>query len=342
VSRQDFQRPQCIEQKNKSYRNSLGAAHFVPLSKTLDWKDDRIFEARVGGTAVKMRFGSLTLGKSPRMRATLVTKSRWNTLIVILFFFAISYPFAVAEVRRNKDWPFCGGGGCSLGADVSGEINSSTLDELIRLDKETRLKAEAERKPVTKPVVFLDSPGGSVSAAIAIGRLLRKERFLAVIRPNAICFSACVLVLAGASSRGFDVRDGAKIGIHRPYLEVTQQQVPPERVTQLYQRMLQDIRAYFREMNIAEQLADAMLRVEPENLRLLNENDLESYGLTRQDPIDREVEQLNAAQKLGITRTEYMRRMRLIDRTCTPNLTLDRFNICFKTIYETGLVPTGR
>jgi hypothetical protein len=42
-------------------------------------------------------------------------------------------------------------------------------------------------------------------------------------------------------------------------------------VKERYQQMLQHIRSYFREMNVSEQLADAMLRIEPDKVRLLND-----------------------------------------------------------------------
>jgi hypothetical protein len=106
---------------------------------------------------------------------------------------------------------------------------------------------------------------------------------------------------------------------------VPQREISLEVVRLLYARMLQDIRSYFREMNVLEQLADAMLRIEPEDLRLLTKTELDAYGLTQQDPIDKELEQLKAAQQLGVTRAEYMRRMQLIDRTCTADLTFDEF-----------------
>jgi hypothetical protein len=52
----------------------------------------------------------------------------------------------------------------------------------------------------------------------------------------------------------------------------------------MFDEMLQQVRSYFREMNVAEQLADAMLRIEPENMRILNGAELISFGLTPEDP----------------------------------------------------------
>ena len=245
-----------------------------------------------------------------------VTNSYSGTLLVTLLLLVVSHLCAVAEVSRDPKLPICRPGSCSLIAHVRGEIDKATVDELMRLDNETRLQASTKKMPVTKAIIYLDSPGGSVSAAVALGRHFRSQRFLAVVPADAKCLSACVLVLAGATNRG--IYPDAKVGIHRPYLEVPQQQISRDAISALYQRMLQDIRSYFREMNVSEQLADAMLRVEPENMRLLNKTELESYGLTQRDPIDREVEELKAAQQLGVSRIEYMRRMNLIDRACGP------------------------
>ncbi len=60
-----------------------------------------------------------------------------------------------------------------------------------------------------------------------------------------------------------------------------------------YQRMLQDIRSYFREMNVSEQLADAILRVAPKNIRFLDYDALRLYGLTAVDPVEQETTDRN-------------------------------------------------
>ena len=253
-----------------------------------------------------------------------------------------SHLCAAAEVRRDPKLPACRPGSCSLVADLRGEIDNASADEFIRLDNETRHEAAAKRMSVTRGIIYLDSPGGSVNAAVTIGRYLRARSFVAAVRPEAKCLSACVLVLAGAPSRG--INSEAKVGIHRPYLEVPQQKVSPDAIRVLYQQMLQDIRSYFHEMNVSEQLADAMLRVEPENMRLLNKDELESYGLTPRDPVDKEVEEAKEAQRLGVSRAEYMRRLGLMDRAC-GSLPLDtqqqmeQWNACITTIYNTGVVP---
>jgi len=72
--------------------------------------------------------------------------------------------------------------------------------------------------------------------------------------------------------------------------------------------MLQDIRSYFREMNVSEQLADAMLRVEPKNIRFLDYDALRLYGLTAVDPVEQETLDLQEAQSFQLDRQEYIKR----------------------------------
>jgi hypothetical protein len=59
------------------------------------------------------------------------------------------------------------------------------------------------------------------------------------------------------------------------------------------------------------------------------------YGLTFEDPVAREIRELKAAQKYGLTRQEYMRRKSLGARYCASETTF-----CYQRIMETGKVDT--
>ena len=52
-------------------------------------------------------------------------------------------------------------------------------------------------------------------------------------------------------------------------------------------------------------LADAMLRTNPERIRLLSHEELATYGLTPVDPIAAESFDLLAAKSYGLDRQEY-------------------------------------
>ena len=139
---------------------------------------------------------------------------------------------------------------------------------------------------------------------------------------NRECISACVLILAGAVDRV--IGKDAVVGIHRPYLaSKPQQRLSPDRVREAYARMLQDIRAYLREMDIPERLADEMLATELERVHVLSQDELNAYGLARVDPteqrrlaIENEARDVQEADQLGLDRQEYTRRKALGIRSC--------------------------
>jgi hypothetical protein len=126
------------------------------------------------------------------------------------------------------------------------------------------------------------------------------------------------IILAGGLSAGLLAPPTleAKLGIHRPYLEVPRGEITAGGVQEVYQQTLQDIRSYFREMNVSEQLADAMLRIEPKNIRLLDYGAQRNYGLTTTDPIEQETLELQDAQWFKLDRQEYMKRKAVSERVC--------------------------
>ncbi len=63
--------------------------------------------------------------------------------------------------------------------------------------------------------IALDSPGGSVSDALAIGALIREKGFSTSVAPGALCASSCPLIFAGGTER-FASRDSA-VGVHQIY-----------------------------------------------------------------------------------------------------------------------------
>ncbi len=84
------------------------------------------------------------------------------------------------------------------------------------------VRAALDRAGAGRPTVLVDSPGGSIAPALAIGRLIRARGLaVAVARvagggptdADAQCASACVLVLAAGVGRS--VGPGAEVGVHR-------------------------------------------------------------------------------------------------------------------------------
>lgn len=240
-------------------------------------------------------------------------------------------------VELNRAGPTCDPrhSSCSLLIQIRGEITDAVADQLERLIDKTRRKAEAEKLHFGFLGVELDSRGGSVSAAMAIGRILRREETGAWVKPGSVCLSSCVLILAGGTTRSFE----GKIGIHRPYLPVPNGEVSTQDVRMVYQKMLQELRAYLREMNIVDGLADAMLRISPENIRLLSTAELASYGLTQVDPVWFEAFELNTAQSNGLNRQEYMRRKAIAESRCGGPMSIG--TECYRNLLKNGPSPPG-
>ena len=61
--------------------------------------------------------------------------------------------------------------------------------------------------------VVLNSPGGSVTDALAIGRLIREKKFATEVEAGKYCASSCPLVFAGGVERR--AGDKAAIGVHQ-------------------------------------------------------------------------------------------------------------------------------
>jgi hypothetical protein len=254
-------------------------------------------------------------------------------LSILLLVAALGCGSAKPEVRElYPDEPTCDVKlkACTLQLRIYGMIDQSTLHKFQAIVETTRHEATNQDWFFTLFSVDLNSPGGNVDAAMAIGRIIRKEDSAVVVNQNSQCLSSCVLIVAGGSTRQL----GGLVGIHRPYFNVPTGEISGETIAARYRRVLQDIRTYLRDMNVAEKLADDMLRTNPEDIRLLSRADLANDGLTEVDPVAMEIFELEQAQKYGLDRQEYMRRKKLAEAQCGGPASLGTG--CYQSILKTG------
>ena len=87
---------------------------------------------------------------------------------------------------------------------VSGEI-APNADEVFK----------AAAGQLQAPLIFLSSPGGSVAAALEIGRFIRMRALDTVVAEQQSCFSACALIWLGGAKRFMG--QNARIGFHAAY-----------------------------------------------------------------------------------------------------------------------------
>ncbi|SFV19868.1 ATP-dependent Clp protease proteolytic subunit [Bradyrhizobium arachidis] len=270
-------------------------------------------------------------------------KTALASLVLYCLLFSVIDPAQAGVVGKVS----CDGRSIGFAIDITGPIEDATFDEV----REVFTKYHQQQNEIAnggicpekalkgKPLDFsayghrfsIDSTGGSVIAAMKIGRLLRQERESVMV--EGVCFSACVFVLAGAVDRA--VFAPGKVGIHRPYLVSYTSDARHEIESAL--RLMRD---YLREMDVSPQLADDMIAVEPEDNRVLTASQLASYGLLgvdraekQQRAIDQEVRDLEEAKALGLDRREYNRRKSRAKLLCSgPEASPD----CRKMILQTG------
>ena len=73
--------------------------------------------------------------------------------------------------------------------------------------------AEVGKRGDYVKTVVLNSPGGSVTDALAMGRLIRERKFATEVEAGRYCVSSCPLMFAGGVER--HAGDGATIGVHQ-------------------------------------------------------------------------------------------------------------------------------
>jgi len=133
--------------------------------------------------------------------------------------------------------------------------------------------------------IYFNSPGGSVTAALELGRILREERIYANLsgyqrgdqppRPSQppICLSACALAFIGAPFRFGSFRGDETFGVHRFYSQGAE---IGDDVTQV---LANQIVQYIREMGVDIRLFAEIVRAGRNDINILSRAKLEELGV---------------------------------------------------------------
>jgi hypothetical protein len=204
-----------------------------------------------------------------------------------------------AEPTHVKDYGF---------VEISGDIQRSAVSSLtVALVKAKRLTKANELSGDPVVLVFLNSRGGEITAAIEMGKLLRANAANVWIDSSAECSSACVLVLAGGVSRS--AAGGAKIGLHRPFYRPSEFAALSYSDSQnSYTHLAKTVKTYLSEMGIADGLFDAMMRVPSNHTNFVSLEVAEDWHLLGKDPAYEEWQRARALQTLGRERQEMLDR----------------------------------
>ena len=168
-----------------------------------------------------------------------------------------------AGLRLLVGFDFAMGYPAGFAARLTGEITAA--------DAEALSAQLAQASLANMRQMQLDSIGGDLAAAFAIGRLMRKHQFDSLVLPDGQCDSACVFVLAA----GIDKVVKGNVGIHRPYFSA----ISSEDVQTALQEVMADAEAYLTEMNIPTRLVEEMFSTDPAEMRNLTRPELEACRL---------------------------------------------------------------
>ena len=135
--------------------------------------------------------------------------------------------------------------------------------------------AEVARRGDYVKTVVLNSPGGSVNDALAMGRLIREKKFATEVEAGKYCASSCPLVFAG----GVERRAGANasIGVHQ-VAAVSSGNAAPRDEMDVAQRISARCQRYLGDMGINLQVwvhametpHDRLFVFKPDELKSLN------------------------------------------------------------------------
>jgi hypothetical protein len=138
-----------------------------------------------------------------------------------------------------------------------------------------KFAAEVARRGDYIRTVVLNSPGGSVNDALAMGRLIRDKKFATEVEAGKYCASSCPLVFAGGLERR--AADKAAIGVHQ-VAAVSSANAAPRDEMDVAQRISARCQRYLGEMGINLQVwvhametpHDRLFVFKPDELKALN------------------------------------------------------------------------
>lgn len=157
-----------------------------------------------------------------------------------------------------------------------------------------RVAAMADRMEIRSRVLDISSPGGHVEEAIRAGDVLAETRWDLWVRDDAVCHSACVLVLAGGDTRSIE----GKVGIHRLFRDQSKATSRAELRAELKQ-VHGDVTEYLERNGGAAALADLMMTVPNRDLRLLTAEELERFGLVGANAAQADLDRILVMRRCG-------------------------------------------
>ena len=168
-----------------------------------------------------------------------------------------------------------------MAVSMSGKISQGDLNKLQQLI--SRIETATEKGSLKSRVsqVFLDSPGGSVTAAMGLGRFIRSKQIATTVGKGDNCASSCVLAFVGGVKR---VPAGNVI-VHSFYSPDVLGTNDFAKAETMYTQISESVAAYLKEMRISSQLLEEMMHVPHSSARQLTVEQMLQWGLIGIDPV---------------------------------------------------------
>ncbi|MGH8062196.1 MAG: hypothetical protein ACREO7_09300 [Pseudoxanthomonas sp.] len=201
-----------------------------------------------------------------------------------------------------------------------------------------RVANAAKRLHIGRHVLDLDSSGGHVEDAMKAGDAIGASQWTLWVRDDAICHSACVLILAAGDSR----QVAGKVGIHR-MIRVDSTATTRTELSQELREVYAQMKEYLERNGASVAVADLMMTVPNRKLRLLTEEELQEYGLEGANAVQDDLERIQLTRKCG---EDFVRRKddfsRAYDRECAqPGKALEEVDQCAVELEQRFGFPDG-
>lgn len=145
---------------------------------------------------------------------------------------------------------------------AAGTLDIGSAEELRRFDQDHDAAAR---------YLVLMSHGGAVHEAVAMGDYVRTRKMGTLVPREAVCFSACPLVLAGGVER--IVQPDAWVGLHQSYLAGEDKPSPDDAFT-YGQRSVADIMVYLEKHAVDPLIWRYAIETPPEQIYMLSKEEL--------------------------------------------------------------------
>ena len=141
-----------------------------------------------------------------------------------------------------------------------------------------RLIALIDAADPTPETLILQSPGGSVSDALELGRHIRAKGIKTQMLAGEYCYSACPYLLAAGATR--DINADASVGVHQHYFGQNTF-LPAAFAVEDIQRGQGEVMTYLNDMGIDPLVMQHALSTPPDQIYVLVPDELVKYGFTQ-------------------------------------------------------------